>query len=436
VNRFAFAIFLLWLCHPLAAAAELTAAQKSAICGTRATCTIGNSHDGGRSSGGAALSVIEIHLGLKDRPDDGCRTADDQRDGGVEYWLLDGSAPPTRLLKLCNDGYGAADIGEDKVTVGLNRLVHWRVGGSAWRWESTVTYTLAPWRAIGDRECSFNDLSADNGTLTDIDHMTMRARSIAKDAGHPGDDVGCPEWSPGALLHFTPQPGPGLLGAYEILVPILGDGVAPPQIPAGTTIGDCGAAMSTAGANGFVVFGKAAPPEKAAEVRVVAPSRNSLLIQISDPLADSNGGVAPRSWIDLPYVEIWTSHDPEPGHTRLPLSKLSQVAVDLSGNVHAGVGRQDAPPTVEHWQARDGNDRPVVVMLLKWANEAQFLGGVALVYSQAERGRQTRLIANTDIVNNRPLYLPEIISLGNDNVEPPPGRCRINDRRLSMVDTN
>jgi hypothetical protein len=442
VNKFVFAIFLLGLWHPLAAAAELTPAQKSAICGTRATCVIGKSYDGGHSSGGTALSVAEIHLGLKDKPDDapddGCRTADDQRDGGVEYWLFDGSAPPVQLLKLCNDGYGAADIGEDRVTVGPNRLVHWRVGGSAWRWESTVTYTLAPWRAIGERECSFNDLSADNGTLTDIDHVTMRSRSIAKDAGHPssGDSVGCPEWPPSALLHFTPQPGPGLLGAYDILIPSLGGGDQPPKIPAGTAIGDCGAAMSTAGANGFVVFGKAAPPDKAAEIRVLALSMNSLLIQIFDPLAESNRGVAPRSWIDLPHVEIWTSHDTEPGHTRLPLSALSQVAVDLSGNVHIGIGRKDAPPAVERWQARDGNNRAVVVMLLKWANDTAFLGGVAVVYSQAEQGRQTRLIANTGIVNNRPLYLPDTVSLGNSDIEPAPGKCRIKDGRLSKEDTN
>jgi hypothetical protein len=402
---------------------------------------VGKIYNGGSSLGGAALSVIEIHLGLKDKPedapDDGCRTADDQRDGGVEYWLLDGSAQPRRLLKLCNDGYGASGIGEDKVTVGSNRLVHWRVGGSAWRWESTVTYTLAPWRAVGERDCSFNDLSADNGTTTDIDYVTMRSRSIAKDAGHPwGESVGCPQWPSGALRQFTAQPGPGLLGAYDILVPILGRGDEPPEIPIGTTIGDCGPAMSTAGANGFVVFGNPAPPEKSAEVRVLALSLSSLLVQVFDPLAESSGGAAPRSWIDLPHVEIWIGHNTESRHTRLPMSDISQIAVDLSGNVHAGVGRKDVLPTVERWQARDGSNRPVVVMLLKWTDDAQFLGGTAIVYSQAERGRQTRLVANTNIINNHPLYLPDVVSLPNGSIEPPPGRCRIDNGHLSMVGAN
>lgn len=441
MNKIVFIGLLLCLWHGPAAAAELTVAQKSAICGTRPTCMVGKAYNGGSSPSGAVLSVIETHLGLKDKPedapDDGCRTANDQRDGGVEYWLLDGSTRPQRLLKLCNDGYGASGIGEDKVTVGPNRLVHWRVGGSAWRWESTVTYTLAPWRAVGEQDCSFNDLSADNGTATDIDYITMRSRSIAKDARHPwGDSVGCPQWPPGALRRFTPQPGPGLLGAYDILVPILGGGDKPAKIPAGTTIGDCGAAMSTAGANDFVVFGNPAPPEEAAEVRLLALSLNSLLIQVFDPLAGLSGGATPRSWIDLPHVEIWIGHDTESRHTRLPLSDVSQIAVDLSGNVHPGVGRKDVPPTVERWQARDGRNRPVVVMLLRWADDTQFLGGAAIVYSQAERGRQTRLVANTSIINNRPLYLPDIVSLPNGSIEPPPGRCTIDNGRLSMVGAN
>jgi hypothetical protein len=182
-----------------------------------------------------------------------------------------------------------------------------------------------------------------------------------------------------------------------------------------------------------VVFGNPAPPEKAAEVRVLALSFNSLLIQVFDPLAESSGGVAPRSWIDLPHVEIWIGNDTGSHPTRLPLSNLSQIAVDLSGNVHAGVGHKDMPPTVERWQARDGNNRPVIVMWLKWVEEAEFLGGAAIVYSQAELGRQTRLVSNTSIINNRPLYLPEIISLPSGSIDPPPGQCRIDNGRLSMV---
>ena len=274
---------------PGVVAAELTGAQISAICQTRSTCTVAKTYDGGKSPTGSALTVVDVHLGVKDKPDDapdsGCR-AEDKYDGGVEYWLVDGTAPPKRLLKLCNDGYGAAGIGEDEVSVGPNRLVHLQVGGSAWRWDSTVAFTLSPWRAVSERDCSFNDLSSNNCTVTDIDYLGMRARSIAKDAARKwGENVGCPEWPSSASRHFTPEPARGLLGAYDVLVPVLGRDGDTPKIPSGTAIGDCVAAMTTGGANGFIVFGRPAPAGRAAEIRVVAESLNSLLIQVFDPVA-------------------------------------------------------------------------------------------------------------------------------------------------------
>ena len=108
------------------APAAVTAAQQAAICGARSSCRVAESDDAGRSPAGPALSVVEVRLGLKDKPDDaadtGCRSGTEP-DGGVEYWLLGGAAPPKRVLKLCNDGYGAAGVGDDTVAVSANRLV-------------------------------------------------------------------------------------------------------------------------------------------------------------------------------------------------------------------------------------------------------------------------------------------------------------------------
>src|SRR5262249_17449032 len=78
------------------ATAAPEAAQGRAICQDRATCTITETHDGGTSAAGAALTVVEVQLGLADKPDDqpgGCRTSD-RPDGGVEFWLLGGTAAP------------------------------------------------------------------------------------------------------------------------------------------------------------------------------------------------------------------------------------------------------------------------------------------------------------------------------------------------------
>ncbi len=421
----------------MTAAADLTPAQKTTICQTRSTCTIGKTFDGGKSPAGTALTVVEVHLGLKDKPDDapdsGCQ-AGDKFDGGAEYWLLDGGAPPRRILKFCNDGYGAAGVGEDDVTVADNRLVHKQVGGSAWRWDSTVTYTLSPWQAVTERDCSYNDTTANNGALTDIDYRTMSVRSIAKDSTSKWgeDDVGCPQWPAAASAHFTPEPAPNLLAAYNLVVPIVSKDPMPPKIPGGTAIGDCVPPMTTAGANGFIVFGDSAPAGQAAEVRAVAESLSSLLIQVFDPTADGQPIPAGGSWINLPHIEIWTGLNTESVRTRLPTNQLAQIAVDLNGKVYSGIGKQQAPPSVERWQARDGAGHPVVVMRLTWAKDMQFLYGGALVYSQAEAGRQKRLVATTEIAKNHPLYLPDIISLPNGDLAPEAGNCRVRNGLLSI----
>lgn len=417
------------------AAAELGGAQKAAICQARSTCTIGKTYDTGKSPAGAALTVVEIHLGLKDKPDDapdsGCQSSD-QPDGGVEYWLLEGSVAPKRILKLCNDGYGAADVGEDDVTVGANRFVHKQVGGSAWRWDSTVTFSLSPFQALHERDCNYSNVSSNNGIVTDLDYLTMSVRSIAKDSTAKwGDEVGCPEWPSAASAHFTPEPGPNLLGAYNLVVPVLGSEVPAPKIPSGTAIGDCVPAMTTSGADGFIVFGDAAPPDQAAEIRAVAESLSSLLVQVYDPAAGAQASPA-ASWVNSPHLEIWTGLGTKSVRTRLPINQLAQIAVDLNGKMYPGVGKQQPPPTVERWEAHDAAGHPVVVMRLTWAKDMEFLYGAALVYSQAAAGKQARLVATTGILKNHPLYMPDITSLPNGTAEPRPGNCTIRDGRLSM----
>ena len=415
-----------------AGGATLDPAQKSAICQGHSNCTIGKLHDGGKSKSGASIVVAEIHLGLKDKPDDapdeGCR-ADDKFDGGVEYWLLEGTQPPKRVLKFCNDGYGAAGVGEDDVSVAVGMLIHKRVGGSAWRWDSTTTYTLSPWRAVSERDCSFNNLSADNGTVTDINFLTMNARSVSKDsAAKWGEDVGCPNWP----SHLTAHPAPNLLGAYNVVTPLLGNQTPAPKVPSGTVIGDCVPAMTTGGVNGFLVFGDPAPVGHAAEIRTLAESYQSLLIQVFDPEA-SGTVITKGSWINLPHVEVWVGLGADLARTRLPLASLAQVGVDLNGKVYAGAGKKPALPVVERWLGRDAAGHPVVMMRLTWSNDTEFANGVAVVYSQAQNGRQQRLVATTGIVKNRPLFLPDVTSLPNIDIEPPrPGKCAIKDGRLSI----
>ena len=101
---------LLAIGAPGARSADM-AQLKPAICSARATCTIAKLTPAGKSDTGAALSVAEVHLGIAEAPDPQFPCHNDEgtaNDGGQEYWLVEGSAAPHLLLKLCNDGYGAA----------------------------------------------------------------------------------------------------------------------------------------------------------------------------------------------------------------------------------------------------------------------------------------------------------------------------------------
>ncbi|TAJ35191.1 MAG: hypothetical protein EPO67_05075 [Reyranella sp.] len=408
---------------PLLAAPD--AAQTAAICGTRTTCKIEKTYDAGRSPAGAPLSVAEVRLGVADRPeksDEGCRTPDGKLDGGTELWLLDGDRPPSLLLALCNDGYGASGIGEDEIKVGPNRLVHWQVGGSAWRWIQTTTYSLVPWRALTDRSCSYHNISELSGITTDTDFSSLVIRSIAKDSRLKDPGMGCPDWPASADKSFTPEPEKGTYGAYNLVNPARGSDA---DLPAGGTIGSCVPAMTSAGVNGFVVHGRPASPAQAAEIKVFATGLHTLTIQVFDPLAADQSAPAGGSWIHKPHVEVWVGYNKEQIYTQLPLTQLMQVGIDLDGNVYKGVGRAGTLPRVERRQATDEAGRRVTILELIWKNEYELIGGVAVVYSQAEGGKQTRLVSTTGIVNNRPLYLPSVREFYDKEPADKWGRCRL-----------
>ena len=426
--RFAF-LLLLALVVPAAVSAAPDPAQTAAICGKRASCKVAETFDAGKSPTGTPLSVVEIRLGLADKPRDqeqGC-LAGNGRDGGVEYWLLDGTAAPKQVLQLCNDGYGSSGVGEDEVRVRPNRLIHWQTGGSAWRWTTTVTSSLVPLQVLGELSCSYHNGAEQTGTKTYIDFDTLVVRSIAKDSRVKDLSIGCPDWPTGPARNFSPEPEKGVYGAYNLVSPARRD---TPDVPAGGTIGDCTSAMTTAGAGGFVVFGTPAPRAQAAEIKVLPTGLHTLLIQVHDPLAANQPAPAGGSWVNLPHLEIWVGYSTMYTYTQLPLAELLQVGIDLEGKVYRGVGRAGVLPKVKRWEAKDEAGRPVTLLEAKWPDEFALLGGVAVVYSQAEAGRQVRLVSTTGIVNNRPLYLPQVQDFSDRQDGGKQARCRLSGNRM------
>jgi hypothetical protein len=398
------------------AAPSLPPAQKTAICGKRTTCAVTAVHAAG------AMQVAEVHLGLKDKsadaPDAGCDTVvtGSKGNGGTEYWLL--GAKPLQLLALCNDGYGAAGVGEDDVSFANNRMTHQQVGGSADRWSNTTVYSLSPFRAISTDGCSFNDTGPETGTETRTDEMKFRAVVIAKDPSAKygdNDGMGCPDTT--AAMFATPKqfPAPKTVMAFPVLAPA--NAAQFGAVPNGTTLGTCSSTLSTDGKNGFVTFGQPAAAN-VADVRLLAIGGNNVLIaQIYDPAPSKP---APgKSWIAGSHLEIWAGGVGNNGP--LKRADLSQVAVDLDGTVHV-VGKA-AAPTVRHWQAKDAQGRPVTVLMMTWADDAGFFVG-AVSYSQSENGKQVRLVTNAPMTRGVPVFIPDVVPMQSS--------CAIKNARIDV----
>ena len=118
----------------------------------------------------------------------------------------------------------------------------------------------------------------------------------------------------------------------------------------------------------------------------------------------------------------------------LPLGQMTQTGITLDGTVHQGVGKPSAPPKVERWTARDEHGRSVTVLRLAWPDEFALINGVTVVYSQAEAGKQARLVATAGFANNRPIYVPDVFALAGRPSTSERGLCRVRDGRLVAIE--
>lgn len=127
-------------------------------CGDRSPCREAARWPAGTDAAGRVLTVVRLALDTRDSGDADPPGADHGDCVPTEYWLQAGPFA-RKLLALCNDGYGAAGMGEDAVTVGKNRFTHTQHGGSSWRWSTAEVFTLSPLRRVHEE----NDGSWTNG---------------------------------------------------------------------------------------------------------------------------------------------------------------------------------------------------------------------------------------------------------------------------------
>ena len=428
-------------------AADLTPDQLSAICGARKTCKT-TTADAGEGPGHVKLTIVDVHFDVADKPQDspeeGCIGDPEavdapDHDGGREIWLLAGGEAPKRILALCNDGYGSAGMGEDMIEVHPNLITWDQSGGSSWRWVSTKQIRLAPLAVVKENDCSFHNVAPGTGTVTDIDRLTLKARAVGAVNGHKfseDGEMGCPDWPDGP--DATMPTGPDYAGGYVLPMPKAGpddDGLGYPD---GTVLGDCALELSTDGLQGYMVHGKPID-EGAAIVRVIKESEASLLIQVFDPSAAAELKAAKaKSWVGQPHLEVWISqygnpedNDGENGETYT----YHQFAIGLDAKTYPGANAFEPLPNVSHWAAKDEAGHDVTVYRVKWeGDDIRPSFGIGVVYSQAEKGKQVRMVSNAQIKKNKPLYLPDAWANVPEDQGIPSGKCAVNaEKRLDVV---
>lgn len=375
-----------------------------AVCAGRLTCVPEVRYEAGKDAAGKAITVIGLRLGLsepvlpEDMPPDGCLDGEGNRDGGAEWHLLMAGKPVRRLLALCNDGYGAAGVGDDEIMVSDNRLTYIQSGGSAWRWVETRYYQLSPLQLTGTDSCSYHNAMAWSGSRVSSDAADASVTVLGYREGNGEGDqdeagIGCP--TEGDALPMREKMR--LLKAQAVPLPHVEAALTP-----GLGIGTCGLSIRADGSAGQVVHGLAAPAGKGAVLRAVALDSRTLLLQVRDPAAFS-GGQGARSWVGQPHVEIYlkSQDDKRP---------FAQLGITLDGQVHAGVGKAPVP---EVTASRDIDEkmRDVTHLTLRFATEDALAGGLVLVYSEAEAGRQIRLTSTAPIERLSPLLAPAPVAV-------------------------
>ena len=83
------------------------------------------------------------------------------------------------LTEACNNGYGAAGVGEDDVSVDADTKTFTRrqSGGSNWRWEETTTLGLDPFRVVSNGKSTFWVLDEDGTSESwDLNYDTLQGK--------------------------------------------------------------------------------------------------------------------------------------------------------------------------------------------------------------------------------------------------------------------
>jgi hypothetical protein len=335
------------------------------------------------------------------------------------------------LTEECNDGYGAAGVGEDFVETSRNLLSHQRSGGSNWRFSSGVAIVLDPLHLASVN--SFDMWTVDPATWRqekwNWDEFRGKGeRSVPLCDG--GADKGKKPIEPGLV---DPEAG-GIHTSY-VLIPH----VSIPAAYAGkgwkqTVLGGC-SVMVDGVAAGFTVHGS---PSDAADssFRAVATAEGErlvLFVEVTDDRWVGPGqATAGRKWLHDDHLELWLGERVswEPSCTSKDQGSVRQWAIRISdGRVFAAMGNPEELPKVQS-VFPTGTTGLARLKIRLPASQDGAESGITLVYSDSDDGkRQKRLIATSKV------HLSWAATLGAmQEIKVDEATCMVrDDRRLEPV---
>lgn len=377
----------------------------------------------GRDVGGALYFLGHDDLGSSGGGEEGKDAARPTRESGVslqpqgatfsalfdggclryEYWRVVREAgvivEADRVAEICNDGHGAAGIGEDEIKVGPNSVEIATSGGSNWRWAETAEYKLSPfvmrtqswsgyWSIGSNRADDRIDWEAFTGAL--------RWYSPACDAnGDPPEE----ELGGGKEYEHLWMPAPALDPAFV-------DGGWKTA-----RLGRCAAVIDASGGAGSLLSGA---PGAASDttVRVLAAEGGALFIEVTDD-----------TLVAEDRLEIWTGppgptyddHCIDPASTKDVVSWNVRVT---DGKVTPGFGKPPATSlAVERVTGASGEVRLRVVPPRR--------DSLTIAYADSDGGRKIeRRIATSALVDGR------LATLGHVSIASGHASCAVADGAL------
>ena len=336
-----------------------------------------------------------------------------------EYYLVVHTKGKIRsrqyLSEACNNGYGAAGVGEDNVSVDkeTRTFTHAQEGGSAWRWNNSVTVGLDPLRIVSIGDSSF--WTIDEGATSrsaEWSHDTFegseswsipdcegRRKAAAKRDAGAGDEEGGESKSFNALI--VPR--------VQLPASFVQDGWR------SIGLGDCGAFVD-GDKHGFAVHGGKGSAADAS-MRAVASKEGVLFVEIADDRWTSSG----KTWVKEDHIELWLA-PAGPTSTEmlcdspLPPDPSKQWGIRISdGQVFAGFGSPELLAGVE--VVRAGRTARARIPLGDRLKDSDDGAPLTVVYSDSDDGaRQKRLIATSSLDFGRAWTIGRVTAI-------PPGRA-------------